>query len=81
MAKEEKKFEELMQEVETIVESLENGDVDLEDSIKKYTEAMKIVKTCSEKLDSATETVNKILTENFYNISFYFEYCYTRYVR
>ena len=65
MAKtEEKKFEELMQEVETIVESLENGDVDLEDSIKKYTEAMKIVKTCSEKLDSATETVNKILTEN-----------------
>lgn len=64
MAKEEKKFEELMKEVETIVESLENGDVDLEDSIKKYTEAMKIVKTCSEKLDSASETVNKILTEN-----------------
>lgn len=64
MAKEEKKFEGLMEEVETIVESLENGDVDLEESIKKYTEAMKIVKTCSEKLESATETVNKVLTEN-----------------
>ena len=64
MAKEEKKFEELMEEVENIVESLENGDVDLEESIKKYTEAMKIVKTCSEKLESATETVNKVLTEN-----------------
>lgn len=65
MAKnEEKKFEELMTELEVIVKDLENGATDLESSIEKYTEAMKIVKVCSEKLKSATEVVNKILQEN-----------------
>ena len=65
MAKnEEKKFEELMTDLEVIVKDLENGATDLESSIEKYTEAMKIVKVCSEKLKSATEVVNKILQEN-----------------
>ena len=62
--KKEKKFEEMMEELETIVKELESGDVDLEESIKKYTEAMKIVKTCNDKLTGATEAVNKILNEN-----------------
>ena len=61
---EEKKFEELMSELEVIVKDLENGNTDLEASIEKYTEAMKIVKVCSDKLEHATETVNKILQEN-----------------
>ena len=64
MAKEEKKFEELLNEYEENITSHENGNVDLDESIKKYTEAMEKVKLCSEKLDSATKTVNKILTEN-----------------
>ena len=33
-------------------------------AINKYTEAMKLAKYCSEKLNHATEKVNKILTEN-----------------
>ena len=61
---EEKKFEELMSELEVIVKDLENGNTDVEASIEKYTEAMKIVKVCSDKLEHATETVNKILQEN-----------------
>ena len=65
MAKtEEKKFEELMTELEVIVKDLENGNTDLDESIKKYTEAMKIVKVCNDKLKNATEAVNKILQEN-----------------
>lgn len=65
MAKnEEKKFEELMGDLEVIVKDLENGTTDLESSIEKYTEAMKIVKTCNDKLTNATEAVNKILKEN-----------------
>ena len=59
-----KKFEDLMKELETIVKELETGEVDLESSIEKYTEAMKLVKVCSDKLDKANESVNKILTEN-----------------
>ena len=61
---EDKKFEELMNDLEVIVKDLENGNVDLEESINKYTEAMKIVKICNDKLTNATEAVNKILKDN-----------------
>ena len=63
MAKE-KNFEEKLEELETIVRELENGDVHLDDAINKYTEAMKLAKECSTKLDNATKAVNKILKEN-----------------
>ena len=36
-------------------------------SIKKYTEAMKIVKVCNDKLTSATDAVNKILRNHLRN--------------
>ena len=62
--KEEKTFEENLSELENIVKELEQGNIDLEKSIDKYTEAMKLVKICSDKLNNATEKVNKILTEN-----------------
>lgn len=63
MEKENKKFEESLQELEVIVKELESGNVDLDDAINKYTEAMKLAKFCGEKLNDATEKVNKILTE------------------
>ena len=62
--KEEKTFEEKLNELEGIVKELENGNVDLDNAIKKYTEAMNIAKDCSEKLDSVEKAVNKILKEN-----------------
>ena len=46
---EDKKFEELMSELENIIKELEAGNTDLESSIKKYTEAMQIVKVCNDK--------------------------------
>ena len=62
--KEEKKFEELMQDLEKIVKELETGEADLDSSIEKYTEAMNIIKLCNEKLNSAEEKVNQILKED-----------------
>ncbi len=59
-----KTFEELLTDLENIVKELEQGNIDLEKSIDKYTEAMKIAKDCSDKLENATGKVNKILTEN-----------------
>lgn len=53
-----------MDELEVIVKNLEEGNTDLDETIKKYTEAMKIVKICNEKLENATTAVNKILNEN-----------------
>ena len=64
MAKEEKKFEEKLSDLESIVKELENGNVDLDDAINKYTEAMKLAKECSKKLDEAEEAVNEILKED-----------------
>lgn len=60
----ETKFEEKMQELETIINELENGDIDLDSSIEKYTRAMKLVSDCEKKLNEVEEKVNKILKED-----------------
>lgn len=59
----EKSFEESLIELESLVRELESGDAPLDDAITKYTEAMNLAKICSEKINKATESVNKILTE------------------
>ncbi len=58
------KFEDKLKKLEEIVKDLESGNVDLDEAITKYTDAMKIAKECSDKLTSVEEQVNKILTEN-----------------
>lgn len=60
----EKSFEDALKELESIVKELESGSVELDSAIDKYTEAMKLAKYCSEKLNVATTKVNKILAEN-----------------
>ena len=65
MAKEsEKTFEESLKELENLVKELESGDADLDKVIEKYSTAMKLAKSCGDKLTKATEEVNKILKEN-----------------
>lgn len=59
-----KTFEEALNELEKIVKELESGSVDLDNAIKKYSEAMSLVKFCSDKIKNATEAVNKVLTES-----------------
>ena len=61
---EKKKFEDKVKELEEIVSTLEHGDVSLDDSINKYTEAMKLVKECDDELKNIEEKVNKIVNEN-----------------
>jgi exodeoxyribonuclease VII small subunit len=63
MTNKELKFEEKLKELESIVRELENGEVDLDEAINKFNEAMKIAKECNEKLTKAEKQVNKILTE------------------
>ena len=57
-------FEEKIKRLEAIVSELESGDVALDEAIDKYTEAMKLSKECSDKLNEVSDKVNKILTEN-----------------
>lgn len=64
MEKKERTFEENLVELENIVKELEAGNVSLDKAIEKYSEAMKLAKSCSDKLNNATEKVNQILKEN-----------------
>ncbi len=66
MEKKEKeiKFEDKIKELETIVNELESGEIDLDTSIEKYTKAMSLVKECDEKLKNVEEKVSKIILEN-----------------
>ena len=54
-------FETALDNLDGIIKDLENGNIPLEDAISKYTDAMNLVKICQEKLDNATEQVNKII--------------------
>ena len=58
------KFEEQIKELESIINELESGEVDLDTSIEKYTKAMSLVKSCDEKLKKIDEQVSKLVTEN-----------------
>ncbi len=60
----EKTFESALEKLEEIVKELEKGDVDLDNAIKKYTEAMSLAKFCSDKLKTATDKINKIITDS-----------------
>ena len=64
--KEEKElsFEESLQELETIVKRLEVGDVPLDDAINEFNKAMKLAKSCDEKLKSAEEAITKLVDDN-----------------
>lgn len=58
------KFEDKLKELESIINELESGEIDLDSSIEKYTKAMTLVKECDEKLKNVEEQVNKIVTES-----------------
>ena len=58
-----KTFEEAVEELETIVKTLENGDCSLEDAVKLFEKGVKISKDCHKVLDDAEQKI-KTLTES-----------------
>ncbi len=58
------KFEEKIETLEKIINELESGNTSLDDSIAKYTEAMKLVKECDLELKNVEEKVASIILEN-----------------
>ena len=58
------KFEDKITELENIISELENGNTTLEDSIDKYTKAMKLAKECDEELKSVEEKISKIVLDD-----------------
>lgn len=57
-------FEESLVMLEDIVKKLEVGDVPLDDAINEFNKAMKLAKTCDEKLKNAEEAISKLVNNN-----------------
>ncbi len=58
------KFEDKIKKLENLVNELESGEIAVEESIEKYTEAMKIAKECDDILKNIETKIAKIVTEN-----------------
>ena len=57
-------FEENMENLEKIVTELEKGNLNLDDSVKKFEEGMKISKECNKMLEEAEKKITILLEEN-----------------
>lgn len=65
-------FETAMKQLETVAKELEKGDLDLDSSVAKFEEGMKLSAKCSELLEAAEKRITillkdgeKIKEENF----------------
>lgn len=57
-------FEESLDNLEEIVKKLETGEVPLDDAISEFNKAMKLAKSCDDKLKNAEEAITKLVKEN-----------------
>jgi len=53
----EMKFEVALEELETVVEQLETGELSLEESLQAFEKGVGLVKFCSQKLDEAEKKI------------------------
>lgn len=58
---ENKSFEEKMKKLEEIATELEKGDLDLDNSVAKFEEGMKLSKECSEMLEKAEKKITMLI--------------------
>ncbi|MEX1221079.1 Exodeoxyribonuclease VII small subunit [Pseudidiomarina planktonica] len=57
-------FEQAMQELETIVKQLEQGELPLEQSLEKFEQAVRLSRLSQQKLQQAEQKVSVLLQQN-----------------
>lgn len=57
-------FEANLESIDEIIEKLESGELSLENSIKEYEKAMKLIKSSSDILDRAEGKIIKVSDDN-----------------
>lgn len=57
MSENKKSIEEMLDEVDGIIESLENGDIPLEDSFKIYEKGMKTIQAVNARIDKVEKKI------------------------
>lgn len=53
-------FEQALERLEQIAQSLEGGEASLDESLKMYEEGMKLIEFCNSKLNEAQKTIQKL---------------------
>jgi exodeoxyribonuclease VII small subunit len=59
----EKNFEDALKRLEQVLESLEHGNLNLEESVKAFEEGVKLVRFCHDKLDEVERRVELLLKD------------------
>jgi exodeoxyribonuclease VII small subunit len=54
-------FEKALEELETLVEQLESGDLNLDQSLKQFKRGVELTRHCQGVLDRAQQTVEKLI--------------------
>ena len=62
--KQELNYEEAMKRLEEIAQELEKGDLDLDQSVKKFEEGMALSKKCNEILQEAEKRITILIQED-----------------
>lgn len=56
-------FEDALKRLEEVLDSLEHGNLSLEDSLKAFEEGVKLIRFCQEKLDEVERRVELLLKD------------------
>lgn len=56
-------FEDALKSLESIVSALENGDLPLEEAVKKYEEGMALSQHCHKLLEQAEKVLTKVMKD------------------
>lgn len=59
-----KNFEHNLQELETLVESMESGELSLDEALKHFEKGIKTVRSCQEALSAAEQRVQILLEDD-----------------
>jgi len=54
-------FEKSLEELESLVEQLESGEMNLDQSLKQFKRGVELTRHCQEVLDKAQQTVEKLI--------------------
>jgi len=57
-------FEEAVERVEDLIESIESGEIGLDESLKAFEEGMGLIKRCRARLDAAEQRVRELIDED-----------------
>ena len=57
-------FEEAVERLEGLIESIESGEIGLDDSLKAFEEGMALIKSCRQTLDAAEQRVTELMSDD-----------------